>query len=224
MNFALLAVLAVTGSGKLVTQDRAVAPFHALSVSSGIRTQVHRGPTTKVTVRADDNLIDNVATEVKSGRLEIHPKDVWTLSNATIEVDVTVTGLDAIEAAGGSEVKGDGLAGPKCALNLSGGTRVDLGTMACDKLDVDASGGAQLKLAGFAKQLALDVSGGVQLDTRPLDVKQAQVDASGGVSGHVAVADNLDAKLSGGVSLKVKGHPKVSRMDTSGAARATFED
>jgi hypothetical protein len=224
MNFALLAVLAVTGSGKLVTQERPVGPFHALSVSSGIRTQLHRGATTKVTLRADDNLIDNIVTEVKNGRLEVHPKDVWVLNNATMELDVTVASLDALEASGGTEVKGDGLSGPKCALNLSGGTRVDLGTMACEKLDIDASGGAQLKLAGSAKQLALDASGGVQLDTRPLDVKQAQIDASGGVNGRLAVAEALDAKLSGGVSIKVKGHPKVNRMETSGAAHASFED
>jgi hypothetical protein len=219
----LAAVLAVTGSGKIVTQDRPVAPFHAVSVSAGLKAQLHRGATTKVTVRADDNIVDQIETVVKDGRLEVHPKGSNSFNNTTMEVDITVVGLDALESSGGTEVKGDGLAGAKCTLRLSGGARVELSGMSCERLDVDASGGAELKLAGSAKQLTLGASGGVALETRSLDVKTAKVDASGGVTGRLAVADTLEGSLSGGVSLKVKGHPK-SNLSASGSAHATFED
>ena len=67
-------------------------------------------------------------------------------------------------------ISGDGLAGAKCGLSVSGGVQVDLNGMACDRLDVDASGGAGLKLAGASKQLHLDASGGVQLETRSMSV------------------------------------------------------
>lgn len=221
MHLALLAVLAVAGSGKLVAQERPVAAFHALAVSGGIRATVHRGATAKVVVRADDNVLEHIETTVKDGRLEVRHKGSCT--NCTMQLEVTVPSLDGLEVSGGTEVKGDGLTGAACKLELSGGARVDLTGNACDALELTASGGAGLKLAGQAKALKLSASGGVELDTRALDVKQAKVDISGGVNGRLAVSDTLDGTLSGGVALKVKGHPK-GQLERSGGVQATFED
>jgi hypothetical protein len=223
MNLTLLVVLSVTGSGKLVTNERAVGPFHALAVSSGIRATFHRGSPARVVVRADDNVIASIETKVKDGRLEVGPTGLSSCSRCTMEVDVTLPALDGVEASGGSDVRGDGLSGSKCTLELSGGTHVQLGDSTCERLELTASGGAVVKLSGQAKQLKLEASGGVELDIRALQVKQAQVDASGGVTGKLAVSDTLDGSLSGGVQLKVKGHPKT-QLDRSGGVQATFED
>ena len=101
--------------------------------------------------------------------------------------------------------------------------QIDLDGMACDALSLEASGGAGVRLTGTSKSLDLEASGGVQLETRALAVSQAKIRASGGVSGGLAIADALDADLSGGVQLKVKGHPKMARADTSGSAKINFE-
>jgi len=204
-----------------VTQDRSVEAFHEVELSGGLTANVHKGkaPGLKLTGETDDLAV--IETLVKDGRLIIRQKGARSTKKVTAEI--TTATLDGVEASGGVLVNGDGLAGTKCKLSLSGGVQLDLGGMTCEALDIQASGGAGVKLAGTAKKLSLDVSGGVQLETRAMNVSDARIRASGGVQGGVAVADNIDAELSGGVTLKVKGKPKVTRAETSGAAKLSYE-
>jgi hypothetical protein len=206
-----------------LTQDRPVESFHAVSLSGGIHGVMHKGKTPALKLYGPAEELAKIETFVKDGKLVIQPKSVFTRSDEQVTAEITTAALDSIEASGGVSVSGDGLTGARCGLNLSGGVELELGGMACDALEVDASGGARVKLAGQAKKLDLDASGGVRVETRALSVSDARVKASGGVSGGLAVADSLDAELSGGVSLKVKGHPKLSHQETSGSAKLSFE-
>ncbi len=214
----------VTGSGHLKTEERTVKPFTALSVGGGFEVRVHRGSPQKVVVKADDNLLDRIETKVEDGRLEVELKRNTNVSLATLEVDVTVPELTAIETSGGVKLEGDGPKGKSCKLEHSGGTEVHLKDVACDALQLEASGGANVSLSGAARRFELDASGGVDLATAALKVSDAKLSASGGVSGEVAVSETLDADFSGGVNIKIKGHPRMNRLNTSGGADATFGD
>src|SRR4029079_7909772 len=131
----------------------------------------------KLTGEADD--LARLETIVSDGRLIIRPQGSGTMKKVVAEI--TTATLDAVAAWGGVEVSGDGLAGAKCKLTLSGGVQLDLGSMACEALDLSASGGAGVKVAGASKKLSLDLSGGVQLETRAMNVSEARIRASGGV-------------------------------------------
>ncbi|MBK7862948.1 MAG: DUF2807 domain-containing protein [Archangiaceae bacterium] len=206
-----------------VTQNRPVESFHSVSLSGGLHVTVHKGKAPALTLSGESREVEKIETFVKGGQLTVRPKNEVERSDESVKVDLTVTTLDGLEASGGVTVVGEGLASQKCALELSGGVEVDLQGLSCDALNVEASGGARLKLAGAAKTLGLDLSGGVQLETRAMSVSDAKIKASGGVSGRVAVADTLETDLSGGVSLKVKGHPRFSRNDSDISASLRFE-
>jgi hypothetical protein len=206
----------------LITQDRPVETFHALSLSGGLEVTVKRGGKAQLKLTGEPEDVAKVESAVKSGRLTVGPKSgTWRMGRVTAEI--TVPSFEALEASGGVEVKGDGLQAASCAIDVSGGVEVSLDRNACEAMKVEASGGAEVTLAGAVKRLDLDLSGGVDLDLAKLNASAAKIRASGGVTGGVAVADSLDADLSGGVSLKVKGHPKVARAETSGSAALSYE-
>ncbi len=214
----------LTGSGHLVTQERTTAAFTGVRVEGGFDATLHRGSAQKVVVKADDNLIAQVETKVEDGVLVVKLPHHSGIDHATLQVEVTAPELTRVESSGGTHVHGDGPKGTECRVEASGGTEVALKGVACESLELSASGGADVKLDGAAKKLDLSASGGVDLHTTGLKVADAKLDASGGVSGEVAVSENLDADFSGGVSLKIKGHPRVKRFGTSGGADADFED
>jgi len=204
-------------------QERTVPAFKAVSVSGGFELKVHRGSPQKVVVRADKDIIEKVETRVVDGELKI-ALNGWHMHTEHLEAEVTTPDLIGVEASGGTKVSGDGPKGKDCKVEGSGGTEIDLKGVACEGLKLEASGGANVKLAGAAKKLDMDASGGVDLDTESLQVADAKLEASGGVSGTMAVTETIDSDFSGGVTLKIKGHPRVKRMSASGGASTEFEN
>lgn len=204
-------------------QERNVPAFKAVSVSGGFEVKVHRGGAQKVVIRADKDIIDQIETKVVDGQLKI-ALNGWHMHTEHLEAEVTSPDLTGIESSGGVKVSGDGPKGKTCKIESSGGTEMDLKGVACEALDLELSGGANVKLSGAAKKLAMDASGGVDLDTESLQVADAKLEASGGVSGTMAVTETIDSDFSGGVTLKIKGHPRVKKMSASGGASTEFED
>lgn len=220
---ALFPIALVLSAGAVVTQNRPVEAFHAVQLEGGVRATLHRGKP-QLKLEAEAAVLTRIESVVKDGTLIIRPKDRGVFDgDVKVTAEIWSEALDAAHASGGVVLQGEGLAGAKCELGLSGGAQVDLRGMACEALTIDASGGAGITLKGNAKRLSLDASGGVQLELKAMEVRDAKISASGGVSGTVAVADVIDADLSGGVSLKVKGHPKQARAETSGAAKLSYE-
>lgn len=213
----------------LVTENRPVEKFHALNLSGGITATVHRGAQPALKLTGSKEALERLETVVEDGTLIIRRKRTEGFFNFgtrsdSISADITVTELDSIKASGGTEIRGDGLLGSKCEIDVSGGVELDLKGVACEALVMEASGGAEVKLKGATKLFDVDASGGVELDTWSLKAQEAKVEASGGVTGKVAVVETLHAKLSGGASVAFKGDPKVREVKASGAASHTFEN
>ncbi len=204
-------------------QERNVPAFKAVSVSGGFELKVHRGGAQKVVIRADKDVIDEVETKVVDGELRIGLNG-WHSHTGHLEAEVTTPDLTGVEGSGGTKVSGDGPKGKDCKIEGSGGTEIDLKGVACEGLKLEVSGGANVKLAGAAKKLEMDASGGVELETEALQVADAKLEASGGVTGKMAVTETIDSDFSGGVTLKIKGHPRVKKMSASGGASTEFED
>ena len=59
------------GSGVSATQARDVAAFNSVELAGSNNVLIRVGGKQSVVVRADDNLLDRVTTEVQSGRLVI---------------------------------------------------------------------------------------------------------------------------------------------------------
>jgi hypothetical protein len=220
-----MAVLVVSlGHANPQSQERTVTSFNKVAVGGGFALKVHRGSPQKVVVKADKEVIDEIETKVVDGELRIGLKGSFHWHTGDLEAEVTTPDLIGLEGSGGTKVSGDGPKGKACEIEGSGGTEIDLKGVACESLKLEVSGGADVKLAGAAKKLDLDASGGVDLDTGALVVADAKLEASGGVSGTVAVSETIDTDFSGGVTLKIKGHPRVKKMHASGGASTEFED
>ena len=62
----------VTGSGKVVSEDRKAGYFNAVKVSSGIDVYLTQGQKESIRVEADDNLHEYIATEIKYNTLKVY--------------------------------------------------------------------------------------------------------------------------------------------------------
>jgi hypothetical protein len=215
--------LAVNGSGNTKDESRNLGEFSAVSVEQGVSATISVGPKTSVTVTTDDNLLPLIRTEVKNGRLIVGLTERHINSSQGIRVNITTPELKAVGASGGSAVTVEGTTGDSFEADGSGGSVLRINKMKADSIKVASSGGARVNLAGTGKDLRIYMSGGA--DVKAVDVPTASVmiSGSGGAQAEVAASESLEADLSGGAKVQVKGNPAKRTVNRSGGAEVRFE-
>lgn len=92
------------------TENRKVKEFSAIKVSSGVDLYLKMGDTESVKIVADEDVIDEVVTEVKDGALHIYMKKNnwfnWN-GNKSKKAYVTVKELNVLHASSGADVKSE---------------------------------------------------------------------------------------------------------------------
>ena len=171
-----------TGSGNLVTEERDVAGFESVLVSDGIRVviNVEASAGHTVSVRYDDNLIDNLITRVEGTRLVVEFDGAVNVAGGRDRaVEITMPALELVDASGGASVKATGRV-DLYRIRASGGASVLAGELNADDVDVDVSGGASVRVRA-SSSVTGDASGGasVKVVGSPPSVR---VDTSGGAS------------------------------------------
>lgn len=187
------------GSGMPVTQARDVASFTSVELAGNNNVVVHVGHSQSVVVKADDNLINRVTTEVQSGTLIIGNTPGSFSTKSPMRVEITVPTLDALTLAGNGNIVVDGFEAKSLRVDLPGnGTLSGNGT--ATRLDATVGGSGVVQ---FTQLVATDV--------------HAAVSGSGSI--FITATRSLDASVSGSGAIVYTGNPQdVTRSITGSGA------
>jgi hypothetical protein len=211
----------LTGSGAVVSRQVPVSSFSKIQVSYAFQVRLSTGSPEAVTIRVDDNLVDDLDVGVSDDTLRIGLSGGTSVSRATLQADVTASSVSAIETSGASAVTlVDPIRSSSFALELSGGSRFD-GAVAISGGSVQLSGASDASLTGSASTLAISASGASQLHARDLSIGALTIDLSGASHGEVNVTGTISASASGASNLTYEGSPTFTRKDVSGASQIT---
>lgn len=189
-------------------EERSVGPFSKLRVRNGIDIYLTQSDRETLTVKASDP--DKVVTEVVNGELRISRATGGRsfFGGAKDEVHVGFVELSAIDASGGSDVKGRSqIQLEDLAVTASGGSDIDLDLQA-KHLDVTLSGGSDLRLRGNAESVAIEASGGSDVSAAALQARQVKLRVSGGSDARINAKEAIDISASGGSDVSVSGNPQ----------------
>jgi hypothetical protein len=183
----------VLGSGVAATETRAVAPFTTVELSGANVVTIEVGAPQSVVVQADDNVLENVTTEVRAARLVVGTTGSFT-SITPMSVAITVPSLDGLTLSGTGSVVADGVRGPALDVALPGTGRIRA-TGRVDRLDARLSGSGELRLGGVHAESVRAVLSG---------------------TGRIVVTAHgtLDASIPGTGAIEYAGHPELTRRIT----------
>ncbi len=217
-SLSFLAAQSVTGSGEVIEQERSVGAFTAIEISKGVDLFIRQGNSQQVVVKADDNLIDLVSTEVDGRTLRIRTQGSMRRVTA-LDVYVTVTDLERIEASSGSDVKGESkLEVERLSLEMSSGSDVKL-DLEARELSCRLSGGSDAELSGEVQIMEVVATGGSDLHAKGLLVSDKCVlNVSSASDAFIRVEGELEVEASGASDVTVKGNPNVVRQRASGGS------
>lgn len=200
------------------TQVRNVKSFDGIKVSTGIDLYLTMGNSEEVKIVADEDIIDDIKTEVKDGTLHIYTKkNNWFNwgGNKTRKAYVSVTELNRLHASSGSDVVSENtLEGDRLEVKASSGSDVKLDVI-IKNLSVDASSGSDAKLSGKSKTFEAEASSGSDIKAQNLEAKIGKLRASSGSDISVTITDELYARASSGADIRYYGNPQIRDTDES---------
>ncbi len=204
-------------AGDEKTQIRNARDFSSVKVSAGIDLFLTMGDAESVKVVADNEIIDNIITEVEEGTLKIFVKNrpfSWNW-NRTQKVYVTLKTLEKLDASSGSDVVSENLLkGNKIRISSSSGSDVKL-NLEYDEVQMDSSSGSDAALSGTCRVFVAHSSSGSDINAPELRSKTCHVSVSSGADAVVFASEELEADASSGGDVRYLGNPKTKDINES---------
>lgn len=189
------------GSGVPATQVRNVAAFNSIELAGSNKLVIRIGEKQSVVVRADNNLLDRVTTEVRSGKLVIANTPGSFTPKSPMSVEANVPTLNALTLTGSGNIVVNDIEAESLEVSLPGsGTLTGSGTVT--RLDVTVSGSGTMQ---FPRLVANDV--------------RAVVSGSGSIV--ITATESLDASVSGSGAILYAGNPQDVTKSVTGTGAIT---
>ncbi len=205
------------GLGRDVEEERNIGNFNGIKVSSGIDISLTQGNKTKLVIRADEDLIDDVNSDVRGGILELSVDRKWFRSGH-VEAFITFTDINMIHASAGSDVISDDfLKFNEIQLEASSGSDIKLELEAME-VDIRTSSGSDATLSGSCRDFTARASSGSDIDAYDFEVENAILDLSSGSDVKIWVTGSLEVEASSGSDVNYRGDPKVLNINASGGS------
>lgn len=202
----------IHGSGVTAEESRSVSGFTGVSLAGIGKLHIRQGGTTSLDVRAEDNLIDYLETDVRGGTLVIRTRVGYDLRpTREIEYHVVVPDLQRVELSGAGEVHGSSIAGSRLVLVRSGVGQLEFSNLAVTALEATLSGVGSVRLDGTTQRQSIVLGGLGGYEAAALHSDEVDVTITGSGSATVWVSDRLDARIDGSGSVYYIGSPVVTR-------------
>lgn len=184
------------GSGDLKTETREVDDFSRVSLAGSFKVEITVGQPKAVTITFDDNLLDNIITEVRRGELQLETEGSYS-SRKPCLVQITVPKLDAVYCSG------------------SGDIRID--NIKSDEFECHISGSGDVVASGEVKELDLAISDSGDIDMRDLRAEDVNARISGSGDMDVFAKNSIRGSVSGSGDINYYGDPPSTRVRVSGS-------
>lgn len=198
----------------MVEQTRKLSSFDEIKVSRGMNVYITQGNEFHVVVKADENLLDVIRTDVDNHTLKISTKENIRKASSK-KVYVTLPKISGVTAVAGSNVFSENvLHSEQLDVTSSAGSNIKL-EVDTGELSASASSGSNIKLEGKSKSFTGKASSGANIKAEELTAENCNAGASSGANLWITVTGNIDANASSGGNVIYFGQPKTSDTESS---------
>ena len=208
------------GSGNIVTRTIEAPAFDHIDAARAVKVVITDKTSGKITIAADDNVMDYVVVEANGGRLTATiDKSINNLSNADVTVTVPANGsIRALDASSAAKISGDVvLNADKFAMDASSAAKIDVSVKA-QSCAVAASSASKITLKGSAAKCTADLSSAAKLSAGDFVAAECSVNTSSAAKAVVNCTERLHADASSGSSIRYSGDCQTSINKSSGGS------
>lgn len=220
LPFQLSSFRVERGSGNVIEETREVSGFSKISLSGAGELRIIQGDQESLTIKAEDNLMEMIKTEVKDDTLELSIDQDWFVSvmpSKTIIFTVYVKDLNGIEISGAGKVESDAIQTDQLDIVSSGFGDITIDQLTAQTLKLNISGGGNCDLSGEVATQDISIDGAGKFSAEDLKSKEIEIQISGAGDATVWATDTLRVNISGVGHVGYYGDPEI-HQSISGAA------
>ena len=217
------------GSGNIVTRTIEAPAFDRIDAARAVKVVITDKTSGKITIAADDNVMDYVVVEANGGRLTATiDKSINNLSNADVTVTVPANGsIRALDASSAAKISSDVvLNADKFAMDASSAAKIDVSVKA-QSCAVAASSASKINASVEAVSCSVEASSASKITLKGSAAKlsagdfvaaECSVNTSSAAKAVVNCTERLHADASSGSSIRYSGDCRTSINKSSGGS------
>jgi hypothetical protein len=213
----------IKGSGNVISENRPVnGDFTSIEASRGIDVIVAQSNIKSIEVKADDNIIEHISTDINNSVLTITlDKSVKNLSSK--KVYVTLPNIESLRSSSGSSISSkNALVVKSIDVKSSSGSEINIDVEA-EKIICDSSSGSEISVEGKAIKLEVSSSSGSEIEAQNLLANDIIANSSSGSSIEIHPIISLSAKASSGSDIIYYNNPKsLTKKSSSGGSIKSY--
>ena len=208
----------VVGSSNIISQEKQLSAYDRIEVLGSYDVIFTDGEVGKIRIKAPDNILPLIQTEVSDGLLRIDTgKNRYKVKEPIIIYVPVDSRLKQVDIKGSADIYSEKNLETK-TLNVgiygSGAARlaVDVSSLA-----LEVVGAGDIRVSGRAKDLSIDISGSGDVDTSKLTAEKAAISISGAGDVSAYVTEDVDVSITGSGDVTIKGNPKKVKQKINGS-------
>lgn len=216
----------IQGNGIISSKARHVSEYDKVTLNGLLRAELVGGQEGNIKVKAEENLVPYITTEVNQGILEISVEEGYALAPSNgkeILITVPFENLDAIHIIGSGEILTTEAIKTENFETKVIGSGVAKVLLAAENATASIIGSGGIELQGNVQAFTCKVIGSGDINAKGF--KSEKVDATGTGSGDIVVyvTEEFRAKVNGSGDIKYRGNPEKEYFKISGLG-SVFKD
>jgi hypothetical protein len=211
-------VSVVRGSGNLTTETRPVSEFDAIRLDGAGRLVITQGSTESLEIQAEDNLIDELTSQVEGNTLVLgYQERPWRksiLPTRPIVYTLVVTDLAKLILNGAGDIDLQSLQTDALTLEINGAGNFNITDLTADNLSVNLAGTGSIIVTGVLGEQEIILDGAGSYQAGDLQTRSTAIEINGLGSSTVWATETLDISINGGGSVSYYGSPHVTQEIT----------
>lgn len=215
----------IEGNGELITENRALAPFHSIVVDGSMDVRLAQAGEQSLKLQAEANLLPIITTTIENGVLTISSKEGYcTTKGVTVFATMPEVRSVAIEGSGDVAAEGTIAAGTatgaaasgKLSFSIDGSGSITVPVQS-DELIASIGGSGDVFLKGSSRAFKGEINGSGNIVAAELQTQQCTISINGSGDASVHAASELYVTINGSGDVVYAGNPPTFRSTINGS-------
>jgi len=214
----------VVGSNNIIIQEKQLSVYDRIEVLGSYDVIFTDGEVGKIRIKAPDNILPLIQTEVSDGLLKIGAeKNRYKVKEPIIIYVPVDSRLKQVDIKGSADIYSEKNLETK-ALNVgiygSGDVRLQVEASSL-ALKIDGSG--DIRVGGKTDNLSININGSGDVEVPNLKAEKAAISISGSGDVSAYVTEDVDISIAGSGDVIIKGNPKKIKQKINGSGRVNVK-